>query len=232
VLPLGGITPAEVTKLLEAERNKDNNSSTFALELAFVKEQFGEDTEAEAREILELYLKGTKCLMLAVSYTQRAIDYTPILWQMLIENCLSNSTAAEISASADGSLFGSLLEAAALSGADLAKLVNQIPPGMAIEGLRPKLVAAVADYRLKLQMHQSSSSIAHDEKIDLLRELAHRSRRGVRSNWNMDPVLQKSMEGAEKPKGNDGNDVKILAKTLLSVERRDCYRLSFLLPMR
>jgi len=177
----------EVAKIFEKERKGGaEGSRTFALELAYIMENFGDNSEEEARLILDMYLKGARNLMLAVSFALRARDHSSTLWEILISHCLSDekvgSPRKKVSSSkgVDGSLFGSLLEAAALSGADLAFLVKKIPPGMAIEGLRPRLVAAVADYRLKLQMRQCSKEIANSEKIALLREVAHRSRRGVR----------------------------------------------------
>ena len=45
----------------------------------------------------------------------------------------------------------------------------------------PRLVAAVADYRLKVQLNETSSSIARDERLLLVRETSHRMRRGVGS---------------------------------------------------
>ena len=147
-------------------------SHTFALELAYVMEHFGNNDEVEAKTILELYLHGTQSIMLAVSYAQRNKTFSASLWDALVNHCLSTSkqTLNESEQGStqpfDGKLFGLLLEAAALSGADLAKIVNQIPAGMQVEGLKPRLVAAVADYRLKVQMHQSSSIIAEKEKQD------------------------------------------------------------------
>jgi vacuolar protein sorting-associated protein 41 len=232
VLPLGGISPIEAVNLLEAERGKEGSDvGTFALELAYVKEQFGGDSEVEAKDILELYLRGTQCPMLAVSYAQRAVDYTSILWQILIESCLDNSVEGRSMAS-DGSLFGSLLEAAALSGADLAMLVNQIPPGMAVEGLRPRLVSAVADYRLKLQMHKSSSSIAQEENVELLRDLAHRSRRGIRSSWDGVASSQAATQVFVLPTVPDKSEINATVRKLRDCEHRDRYRLSISLPIR
>lgn len=200
-------------------------------------EHYGDESEAEAWLILELYLKGAMSLMLAVAYAQRVQHHSSTLWKILINHCLAGTTKlSKNRSSADGSLFGSLLEAAALSGADLANLVAQIPPGMAIEGLRPRLVAAVADYRLKLVMTESSSAIALDEKIALLRERTHRSRRGMRCEpleiipWSME-------EGAEQlvatvlekdtPTATDAQLTSVRTK-----ERNDRYSLSYSLPMR
>jgi hypothetical protein len=188
VLPLGSIEPVEVGKLLQSERRGgDTMSHVFALELAFVLEHFSDNQQTDAQLILDLYLHGTQSIMLAVSYAQRNNAHSETLWEIVIDHCLSPTTKTidddtedhTTKQSFDGTLFGQLLEAAALSGADLAKIVRQIPAGMQVEGLKPRLVAAVADYRLKVQMHKSSSLIGAKEKLMLLREVAQRTRRGV-----------------------------------------------------
>jgi hypothetical protein len=238
VLQLGGIRPHEVGKTLEVERKGGTGvSRTFALELAYIMENYGDDAEAGARVILQLYLKGAMSLMLAVAYAQRVKEYSSALWETLINHCLSDTTKRlSGSAGADGSLFGSLLEAAALSGADLAHLVAQIPPGMAIEGLRPRLVAAVADYRLKLLMHKSSAEIASEEKITLLRERTHRSRRGMRcelssqSKIQMLPSLTK--EGATEGLAQEDETPQARLASRRTKERTDRYSLAYSLPMR
>jgi hypothetical protein len=198
VMQLGGIQPMEIAKLLQAERNKGGSSSivsrSFALELAYILENFGNDGSDETSLILDLYLQGCRSLMLAVSYAQRTPARSQKLWESLIDYCLSEKhqelpiqsfaqtrrKSSGKTSKVDGSLFGSLLEAAALSGADLAHLVQQIPPGMSIEGLRPRLVSAVADSRFKVQMRELAREIAAWERRLLVRELEHRSRRGIR----------------------------------------------------
>jgi hypothetical protein len=142
-------------------------------------EKFGGDMEDEAMLILDLYLKGVESLMLAVSFAQRSRLYSSILWKSLIDYCL-DSVLTDSRQSGDGSLFGSLLEAAALSGGDLANLISQIPPEMAIEGLRPRLVAAVTDYRLKVEIGATAAKISDNDRRSLLREAECRSRRGKR----------------------------------------------------
>jgi len=185
VLPLGGIGPVEARRVLEIERSKDavNTSGTkddprgfsspvFALELAYIIEMYSDQTETEAVGILNLYLKGAKSLPLSVSYAQRQKQFAPILWDILISHCLEKAS--------DGAMFGELLGSAALFGADLARLVARIPPGMVVEGLRPRLVAAVADYRMKLEIYEAAMAAGSEEEVALMREIGHRSRRGVR----------------------------------------------------
>lgn len=178
IVKLGSVSPVEVGKLLEIERRGGAGvSSTFAIELAYIMENFGSKNESDARLILELYLKGAKSLMLAASFAQRTKKHHLVLWEILIDHCLSSKTS---DGGIDGRSFGALLEAAALCGADLAKLVARIPPGMQVEGLRPRLVAAVADYRLKVKLHETSTEVAAKEKLLLVKEEAMRSRRGLR----------------------------------------------------
>lgn len=240
---MGGIRPDEARRLLEAERtgNKQGLQSDivqyphhFATELAYVIERFGKGTEEDAKQILDLYLNGSKSLMLAVSYAQRNTAYSSELWTILIDHCL-NSAQADGDAK-DGSLFGSLLECAALSGADLAHLVTQIPQGMNVEGLRPRLVAAVADYRWKLKMHEAASSIGTNERVVLLRELAHRSRRGTRfSSEQMatdteEPSPFASAAPGDAADNDETQDQPNMAS--LPMERPNRYRLSFAVPIR
>jgi len=237
VLQLGGIRPAEVGKLLEKERKGGAGvSHIFASELAYIMEHFGDNSEAEAKVVLELYLKGAQSLMLAVAFAQRCQAHSAVLWEILLAYCLSGSnTEASETPNVDGSLFGSLLEAAALSGANLAHLVTQIPEGMAIEGLRPRLVAAVADYRLKLQMHESSTKVAEEEKIDLLRELTHRARRGVSYEHIEKPKPQVLAESTSDSKAEgefEQEGLKILPGSLRTRERHDRHYLACKLPMR
>ena len=203
-------------------------SSVFALERAHLLDLNSSQTEEISKQILELYLLGARSLMLSVSYAQRTTSYSSVLWARLIDFCLSATEESETVRS-DGSLFGSLLEAAALSGADLAKLVQQIPMGMGIEGLRPRLVAAVADYRMKLQLHQSSASIADTEKKDLLLELNHRLRRGMlfmpdRTNEKWNRVGSETTEVEAMPLDN--------GHRLRRTRDRHRYRLTYTMALR
>jgi hypothetical protein len=164
------------------------------------------------------YLKGAKSLVLAVSFAQRTPSHSSRLWTTLIDYCIAHD---------NGRLFGSLLEAAALSGADLASLVTKVPPGMAIEGLRPRLVAAVADYRLKLKMHETASEGATQEMISILQELSHRSRRGARYLFPITGLPKTTGMGTEEGNSEDTKESreppgqKVVLSTLRTIERRD-----------
>lgn len=231
-MPLGGIRPSDARKALESERTKDGGdfSTSFALELAYIIEHYGDESESEAREILDLHMKGSKSMILAVSFAQRNSTYSSTLWATLIEHCLSDNDDGD---EVNGSLFGSLLEAAALSGSDLAHLVTQIPTGMAVEGLRPRLVAAVADYRLKLKMHEAASEAATQEMISILRELGHRSRRGVRYQLSSKDSPEEASDETEERKVEESETTpRTISKSLRTVERRDRYKLCLSPPMR
>ena len=240
-LPLGGIRPEDARTSLEQERQKADGEfpPTFALELAYIREHYGDETESEADDVLALvsvvkslgtlcssrsfpdcvvllgnfqYMKGAKSMVLAVSYAQRTISHSNVLWNTLIDYCLTHES---------GRLFGSLLEAAALSGADLANLVAKVPHGMAIEGLRPRLVAAVTDYRLKLKMHETASQGARQEMISILQELGHRSRRGTRYMFSIAGQPKSSGLGTEEGRSKETSEREMTLSTLRPTQRRD-----------
>lgn len=245
-LPLGGIRVADAKSALEAERsdNKGTFSHTFALELSYIIEHFGNESEDEAKEILDLLMKGAESLTLAVSFAQRNHEYSSLLWESLISYCLPRTTDSEEEKShkMDGNLFGALLEAAALSGADVASLVTRIPPGLEVKGLRPRLVAAVADYRLKLKMHEAASEAATQEMIIILREVSHRSRRGARYQFDaragkqmLRPQSELSREAAATrtttSDAASAPSAPLLPSTLRTVERSNWHRTSLSPPM-
>ena len=195
-LQLGTVSAIDAAKSLEIERRGGAGiSHTFALELAHILENYGNKTESDAMLILELFLEGTQSLMLAVSFAQRTKGHTTKLWEKLIAHSLLKSSIEKTSdGSFSGMLFGSLLEAAALSGADLSHLVAQIPKGMQVEGLRPRLIAAVTDYRLKLQLHFKSNEIAIVDSRALFVESFRRSRRGMRYENSSDMASDSNIE--------------------------------------
>ena len=144
-----------VRRSLETCRGGNADSPIFARELAFVIENFFDGSVADAKEILQLYLRGAKKLFMAVAFAERNTTYSSILFDILVEHCTTPDPTRDANQnSAMGSLFGSLLEAAAHTGSDLASLVSRIPEEMSIEGLRPKLIAAITDYPYKVKMHK------------------------------------------------------------------------------
>ena len=179
-IPHGGVDVVKVRERLGSYRSGGAESPVFARELAFVIEKFGKGTLDEAKEVLNLYLLGAKNLLLAVAFAERDTKHSKDLWQMLVAHCTISDPSSD--ASEKGALFGSLLQAAAQSGADLSSLVSSIPEGMSIEGLRPKLIAAIADYRHKVQIHEYTAEALVEDKVSLLRELIHLFRRGERAN--------------------------------------------------
>lgn len=188
-LPHEGIRSVR-SELEKSRKDSDDENITkyphlFAHELAYVIERSGLKSEEDAKAVLNLYLEGVVSLPLAVEFVERNADFNSLLWETLITYCL-NTPTEEDSASyvnesgKNGVLFGSLLEVAARSGADLSHLVSKIPIGMSIHGIRSKLVAAIADYRFKLKINEDAAKILSNDKVSLLRELCHRSRRGIR----------------------------------------------------
>lgn len=192
-LPHGGIQADSVIAQLESRRGQRIDSPLFARELAFVIEHFGKATAGEAMYTLQLYLRGADNLFLAVSFAERSGSNSSALWDALVGHCTAGIDPSNPGGTADdddgppGALFGSLLEAAARCGADLATLVSRIPEGVAIEGLRPKLVAAIADYRLKVRMHEQVDDLLNEDKVSLVRELTNVSRRGARGREATEP---------------------------------------------
>lgn len=191
----------------------------FARELAYVIDRCGSGSEDDSRMILQLYLEGAKSLPLAVAYAQRNKAHSTILWDSLVSYCLDpkpqlarkrkGKRKESISDKEDGHLFGALLEVAARSGADLSHLVSKIPKGMQIEGLRPRLIASIADYRVKVQMHKAAAEVLNKDKVDLLRELAQKSRRGTRIG--LSAVTGKSEGKSTGEKGSGTNEYEGLA---------------------
>lgn len=167
-----------VRERLEACRGGSVDSPIFARELAFIIEKFGKGSMEEAQEILHLYLRGAKNLDLAVGYAERS-KHSREMWDILVEFCTTPDPTSNTDQT-PGALFGSLLEAAAHTMSDLGSLVSRIPEGMSIEGLRPKLIAAITDYRHKVKIHEQVDSMLMDDKVSVLRELSHVSRRGKR----------------------------------------------------
>jgi len=181
VTKVGGVQADNVREKLETYRGGGADSPVFARELAFVIETFGKGTIEDAKEVLQLYLRGAKNLYMAVAFAERNTKYSSVLWDMLVEHCTTPDPTSDANHnSALGALFGSLLEAAAHTGSDLASLVSRIPEGMSIEGLRPKLIAAITDYRYKVKIHEHVDNMLMDDKVSVLRELSHLSRRGKR----------------------------------------------------
>ena len=118
---------------------------------------------------------------MAVAFAERNTMYSSLLFDILVGHCTTpDPTSDVVQNSTTGALFGNLLEAAAHTGSDLASLVSRIPEGMSIEGLRPKLIAAVKDYRYKVKLHENVDGLLVEDKVSILRELNNVSRRGER----------------------------------------------------
>ena len=233
-LPHGGTRPDDVRRMLEVYREGRTaplspvspsgpisgvrHPHLFARELAYVIERCDSGTEDDSRTILQLYLEGTKSLPLAVTYAQRNKAHSTMLWDSLISYCLDpkpqlsrkrkGKKKDSVADKENGHLFGALLEVAARSGADLSHLVSKIPKGMQIEGLRPRLIASIADYRVKVQMHKAAADILNKDKVDLLRELAQKSRRGTRVELQVSGG--DSWETGNDPNGNGTDELESL----------------------
>ncbi len=187
----GTVRPQLARRLIEGKRSEAFADAEvkgvpapkgfLSRELAFVIEKSSRCTDSDAKEVLKLYLEGARSLSSAVAFAERSTEHSALLWETLVSYCLDpNNEKDSVIDNQNSTLFGALLECAAQSGADLAHLVSQIPQGMNIKGLRPMLVAAVADYRMKVMMHKNACDTLVDDKISLLRELNHKTRRAAR----------------------------------------------------
>ena len=81
-LPLGGVQADTAREQLGKFR-----VGVFARELAFVIEKFGKGTLDDAKEVLQLYLRGANNLYMAVSFAERNRKHSSILWDILVEHC-------------------------------------------------------------------------------------------------------------------------------------------------
>jgi hypothetical protein len=179
----------------------------FAHELAYVIERTGKVSEEDSKQVLLLYLEGVVSLPHAVEYAERNLPHSAILWDSLVSYCLNTNPSGSLrSDGLDGKLFGSLMEVSARSGANLAHLVSKIPKNMRIDGIRHRLVAAISDYQTKLKLHENAFHVFSKDKIDLLREHCHRSRRGTRVD------LYSSAQDLVPVKDEDDETIKILLK--------------------
>jgi hypothetical protein len=228
-MPHGGIRPSEIRKTFECCRydidSYDDETSLanrplkfphlFAHELAFVMERSGKGNEEDAKKILTLYLEGVVSLPHAVEYIQRNPRMASELWEYLISYCLNTKESGKKSR-----VFGSLLEVSAQVSGNLSSIVARIPKKMKIQGVRKKLVNAIADYRLEVEMHNICMDIIGADKVSLLREQCHRSRRGTRvdlvsDHQDLRPVIK-----------NEDDEMDIILRpwrdgqTRLSLKRR------------
>jgi hypothetical protein len=197
----------EVSEKDESSNFKVLFPHLFAHELAYVIERSGKGSEEDSKRVLLLYLEGAVSLPHAVEYAERNLPHSSMLWDSLVSFCLDpNQSGENGSSSLDGKLFGSLMEVAARSGANLAHLVSKIPKNMRIDGIRHRLVAAISDYQTKLKLHENAFQIMSDDKIDLLREHCHRSRRGTRVD------LYSSTQAFIPDKERDDDAIQIVLK--------------------
>lgn len=178
----------------------------FAQELAYVIERSGAGTEKDSKQVLYLYLEGVVSLPHAVEYVERNSRHSSLLWDILVSYCLNTNEVRGKEIQSNGKIFGSLLEVAAKTGADLSHLVSKIPANLRIDGIRHRLVAAISDYQMKVKMYEGAYKILSNDKVELLREQCHRSRRGTRVDLS---APSQKIVPEEK---NDDHNVKIVLK--------------------
>jgi len=170
----GGAKPSDARRLLEDRRkelmtNRNSETGLFSIELAYAIEKSGIGKD-DAIEVLRLYLEEVGSLPLAVQYVESVKENHGEMHEVLM--------GILVNACSERQVIGDLLEVSAQYGGDVAALVAQIPKGTLINGLIPKLAAAVSNYQLRLKMYQSTSLLYEKDKVDSMRMYLHRSRRG------------------------------------------------------
>ena len=66
-----------------------------------------------------------------------------------------------------------MLQSASSCGAELSQIIKQIPKGMIIKIIIPKLVNTTSDYKLQVEIHEHISFMWVYVKVCLVRERVH-----------------------------------------------------------
>lgn len=162
----GNLDSAQAKEILTSNKN-----GSLPRELGYVIEASCNSAE-DAKRACELYLKEAKSIRLGVYFAEKNVMFKEMLWAMVVEYALESK---------GGEKLGELLESAAVCGADLSKLVAKIPKGIAISGLKEKLLAAIKDYKNVLAIHSNSEKVGENDHLQLLRCKSQIIRRGVNS---------------------------------------------------
>ena len=108
------------------ERRKSNNAYILPRELAYVLSTSANLPDAEL--CVKLYLENCSSVHLATLYASTHPTKKPHLWNIVVRWCLENDR------------LSNLLTSALLAGADLAKLVREIPDRAKIKNLKKLLL--------------------------------------------------------------------------------------------
>ena len=136
---------------------------------------------------MSLYLINCSSVYLGIKYATNHSTQKEMLLTLVVTHCLQDG----------GKKIGQLLESASEVGADLSRLVREIPTGVEIDGLKDKLLKAISDYRQFLNLNAETLAIAGSERLHLLQTCSHTVRRGTRvsAKANIAPVTISTESG-------------------------------------
>ncbi|GMH51717.1 hypothetical protein TrST_g11023 [Triparma strigata] len=163
----GGIRSDDARNCIEKERRKSNNAYILPRELAYVLSTSANLPDAEL--CVKLYLENCSSVHLATLYASTHPTKKSHLWNIVVRWCLENDR------------LSNLLTSALLAGADLAKLVREIPDRAKIKNLKKLLLESIESYRSRMELVSVASQIGADDRDTLVQDLAKEERRGVRS---------------------------------------------------
>lgn len=123
----GGIRADDARMCIEKECRKSNNAPILPRELAYVLSTSTNLSDSEL--CIKLYLENCASVHLATIYASNHPTKKSHLWNIVVRWCLENDR------------LSNLLSSALHAGADLAKLVREIPDGRKIKNLKKLLLS-------------------------------------------------------------------------------------------
>ena len=103
---------------------------------------------------------------MAIQFVEEERD--ELLWEELISHCVQHSE-----------MLGELLLYVGEYAVDLVKLVQRVPPGLEIIGLKGKLVGIMRDYALQLEVLKAGSKVMQGDVEAAVEERRQREAEGV-----------------------------------------------------
>jgi hypothetical protein len=152
-------------------------------ETVFIMERMG-----KADDALNLIINELRDIKLAVEFVSKQNDDE--LWQELISAAMKNEQ-----------YIGALLEN--IGGhVDPIKLLEQIPKGKKIPGLRNHLVKIISDYNLEMSLRKGCNEILKTDSVELAEKYVKGQRKGVRIDRSAHcAICQESVGTSEKGTG-------------------------------
>lgn len=152
-------------------------------ETVFIMERMG-----KADEALQLIINQLRDIKYAVEFVSKQNDDE--LWEELIQNAMQNEE-----------YIGILLEN--IGGhVDPIKLLDRIPRGKKIPGLRDHLVKIISDYNLEMSLRKGCNEILKTDSVELAEKYVKGQRKGVRIDRSAHcAICQESVGTSEKGSG-------------------------------